>query len=165
MKKLKLALILMTTIFLFSCEKDEQGRILKYYKHVTGEGYVFYKYLDGSIAPSPHQEVEVTAKLHPNGGLAGFNMGNTQKVKTDINGKYSCRFVKTVDGWEMNGYNFGHPTDFIFDDAFTAAGFYFSCYRTGFTINFILPIIEKASKTHPQIVYIDTVWLIQKNTH
>jgi hypothetical protein len=158
MKKLKLALILMATILLFnSCEKDEQGRILKYYKHVTGEGYVFYKYLDGSIAPFPNQEVEVTAKLHPNGGLAGFNMGNTQKVKTDISGKYSCRFVKTVDGWEMNGWIF---SAIVINDTLT--GHLFIPMEGIFIEKNIVEQAEKqATKKNPQIVNLDTIWIDQ----
>jgi hypothetical protein len=151
MKKLKLALILMVTILLFSCEKDEQGRILKYYKHVTGKGHVFYKYLDGTISPCT-MEVTVSASVYDNVGMGGINPGTSQPVKTDVNGGYSCRFVKKADGWDMNYYNL----------EVIPFNVHFSFLSRWINGNIVREAAAKASKKNPQIIQIDTIWLVQR---
>jgi hypothetical protein len=150
MKKLKLALILMATILLFSCEKDEQGRILKYYKHVTGEGYVFYKYLDGTISPCA-MEVTIEAEYNPNSGMMGWNIGNAQRVKTNSKGHYSFRFVKSVDNWEMKRYHCIANVQNV----------WFNVPRKGFNVDIVQQVAEKASKKNPQVIFIDTLWVTQ----
>jgi hypothetical protein len=95
MKKLKLGLILMVTILLFSCEKDENGYYIKYYKDRTGTGYIFYKWNNDSIAPIPNLKMEIRA--HTQGSDLFPGKDHFDYVYTDKNGKYEFKVVKTID--------------------------------------------------------------------
>jgi hypothetical protein len=153
-----IALLFALASLIVSCEKDERGQTLTYYKHVTAEGYVFYKYLDGSIEPFANQEVEITAEDSPDpGGMGGgLYIHTIQKVKTDANGNYYSRFVKTVDSWEIACWVFcpigmtDHSTWFLPNSR-------------GIKKEAVQHAANKATKKNPQIVPIDTLWIKQKH--
>ena len=99
MRNIKIVLLATTAAVLFtaaSCEKDENGNRITYYKNKTGEGYVFFKFKNDSIAPIANAKIEIESYAH------GMYVNNTHfdYVYTDNNGKYSFKFVKKI-------YNYG----------------------------------------------------------
>jgi hypothetical protein len=149
--------------FLSACDKDESGKKIKYYKHVTGEGYVFYKFFDGTIIPFKNAEIRILASTTPDyGGMTSDGFGSRQEVKTDDNGKYSCRFVKQIG---INIIGIRHEPEYYFFELIHYYNSYlFDEYRLFIELESILPIIKKASLRHPQLIHIDTIWLEQQHT-
>ena len=95
-----------TIILLFtSCERDEQGHRISYYKNKTGEGYVFYKFENDSIAPINNLKVEVrSCFISTHMFIAGGHYSHSGIVYTNNEGKYSCKFGKKVDGEKVVDY-------------------------------------------------------------
>ncbi|MDR3047870.1 MAG: hypothetical protein LBU51_09755 [Bacteroidales bacterium] len=102
MKKVNFLLFLLVAILLFSgCEKDENGNRIQYYSNKTGEGYVFLKFENDSIAPINN----ITWSIKSDGGGALiFGVTHYDYVNTDINGYYSFKFVKKIDGTKVDCY-------------------------------------------------------------
>ena len=160
MKKICFSLIIISIVlFLNSCNKDEYG--IKYYKHVTGEGCAFYKYLDGTIAPFANLECGIEA-IHEFAGMGGSTIGNLQGMKTDANGNYTCRFVKSVEGWDMKSYTIRVTTNFIPPIDPNADSTFYSVQGKGIDVSVIKQIAATTSKKNPQTVFIDTIWVVQK---
>jgi hypothetical protein len=96
MKALRITLLLIATVLLLSsCKKDENGYYIKYYEDKTGVGYVFYKFESDSIAPIA--DVKMSIKSYTGGGEL-FNSNHFDYTYTDNNGKYTCDFVKKING-------------------------------------------------------------------
>jgi len=101
MKKIKILITIISTILLFnSCEKDENGNRITYYKNKIGEGYVFYKFKNDSIAPIVNAKVEIQSYAH---GMF-VNANHFDYVYTDYNGKYSFKFVKIIYNYGAGSY-------------------------------------------------------------
>ena len=94
MKRACLSLIVITIIsILSSCQKDENGNRISYYKNKTGEGYVFFKFGNDSITPIRNSAVEIISygKYTGYGELFAGRAHHTNIVYTGNNylGKYS----------------------------------------------------------------------------
>ena len=84
----------------FGCEKDELGHKITYYKDKTGEGYVFFKFKNDSIAPIKDAKIEI--KTYTKGSEL-FGMQHFDHINVDDNGKYSFKFVKKIDSEKAIG--------------------------------------------------------------
>ena len=150
--KNKAKVIIITAAVLFavaSCEKDGNGNRVKYYKHLTGEGYVFYRYLDGTIAPFPNGKVEIIAS---SGGKDAI--GTSQTVQTDKNGFYKgVRFAETVNRKIMMEYSFLVTVN---DDGFQQI---FSNHKLSFDA--VKQVIETAKRRNPHVIVKDTLFVEQ----
>ena len=115
MKKVNFLLFLLVAILLFSgCEKDENGNRIQYYSNKTGEGYVFLKFENDSIAPINYFECHVNT--YSSGGLF-TTYHHLDNVNTDINGYYSFKFVKKINLTKVDRYELTYgiallPTEF-----------------------------------------------------
>jgi len=99
------SLLLGISFVCISCEKDEKGQRITYYKDKTGEGYVFYKFDNDSIVPANNSRVKITSCLQGSGyGLFYSRPNHTDVVYTDNNGKYSFKFLKTINGKKVLEY-------------------------------------------------------------
>ena len=113
MKKIKI--ILMASILLcLSCEKDEQGKWISYYKNKIGEGYVFYKFENDSIVPINNLGIEIISYARIRWIMFGIGKhDHTDVVYTNSEGKYSFKFAKKISNqkvieYEINPYG---PSD------------------------------------------------------
>jgi len=107
MKKLKkyTALLLLLSILFtsMSCEKDDQGQRITYYKNKTGEGYVFYKYYSAGIdspidSIKPAANVKIEIECYTQGFMDAGILSHSDYVYTDNNGKYSFKLLKSING-------------------------------------------------------------------
>ncbi|MDR0205723.1 MAG: hypothetical protein LBI45_00450 [Bacteroidales bacterium] len=106
MKKNKILLLFATILLLISCEKDENGYHITYYKNKIAIGYVFYgKYETDSIWPAKCNRVEIESIYSIEGELFGYSKIHKDIVYTDECGKYSFNFVKTIDGKKVLAYD------------------------------------------------------------
>jgi hypothetical protein len=101
-KHMPILLILLSLSFIYSaCQKDENGKWITYYKNKTGEGYVFYKFRNDSIAPIINTQVLIES--YTRGWYYTFT-SHFDYAYTDNSGKYSFRFVKTINEKKVEGY-------------------------------------------------------------
>jgi hypothetical protein len=155
MKQIKILLLIVATVLLFNCCEKEYG--VKYYKHITGKGCAFYKYLDGTIAPFDNQEIGVEA-VHEFAGMGGPTIGNDQSVKTDANGNYTSCIVKSVKGWDMKSWHFWAN---VINDPQSGHWFIMRNLVPTIDIEEVQYVAKKANNKNPQIISIDTVWIDQ----
>jgi hypothetical protein len=103
MKNVKLILLAIAAILFTTaaCEKDENGNRITYYKNKTGEGYVFYKFENDSIAPIANAKTQIESYIR--GWFTTFT-SHFDYVYTDNNGKYSFKFVKKINEKKADGY-------------------------------------------------------------
>jgi len=121
MKRLTFLLTVVTVLLCLSCEKDDKGQRITYYKNKTGEGYVFYKFDNDSIVPTNNSRIEITSYLQGSGsGLFYSRSNHTDIVYTNNEGKYSFKFLKTINGKKIVEYQItvryspDMPTNFYF---------------------------------------------------
>ncbi len=108
MKNVKLTLLaIAATLFItVACEKDDNGNRITYYKNKTGEGYVFYKFSNDSIAPIANAKTQIESYYF---GMFSTLKNHFDYVYTDNNGKYSFRFVKKINEKKAEGYYISSP--------------------------------------------------------
>lgn len=98
MKQLTVILGISIVSMLFlasSCEKDTHGIPVKYYENVTGEGYIFHKYADGTIVPDKYVVMLTREKPREiNSEEDADNYFHRDVLTLDDNGKYTCRFFR-----------------------------------------------------------------------
>jgi hypothetical protein len=108
MKTIKNILIATVAILLLnSCtkdEKDENGYRIKYYKDKTGVGYV---YSSDSLNPAPNILLHIEAFLYLGSGIFTTISSHVDYCYTDKNGKFTFKFLKELDYWDVTGYNIG----------------------------------------------------------
>jgi len=102
MKNLKLFLVATAAIlFITACKKDENGNRITYYKNKTGEGYVFFKFKNDSIAPVENVKIEIESYTV---GMFSTITRHYDYVYTDNNGKYFFTFVKKINGEKIEAF-------------------------------------------------------------
>jgi len=84
-----------------SCQKDENGNRITYYKNKTGEGYVFFKFKNDSIAPIENAIIKIESYTV---GMFSTITRHYDYVYTDNNGKYSFKFVKKICSGSFGNY-------------------------------------------------------------
>ncbi|MDR3046285.1 MAG: hypothetical protein LBU51_01560 [Bacteroidales bacterium] len=156
MKRIKILLLFFAaTLFFAACEKDELGRKITYYKNVTGEGYAFYRYKDGTLVPFANEKVEIGAGLElDNGGWSGVR-AEDEITQTDSKGFYSCRFVKSVAGYKMNRYGISP----ILRESPTL----WKLISTNINVEIVEHISKNATSLNPQIIKLDTIYVEERN--
>ena len=144
-----LSILIVSTLFLVSCEKDVNGIPVKYYENVTGEGYVFEKYTDGTIKPHKWVGILAREKQDEINGEDLDNYYHVDNLETDNNGKYTCRFLEkkrpSVWAWGWKTMKFYE----IFSGNYSVT-------ITGETVQ---EAAKKATKKNPQVIPIDTIWV------
>ena len=103
MRSIRTILLATAVAVLFSaasCEKDENGNRITYYKKKTGEGYVFYKFKNDSVAPIANAKTQIESYTV---GMFSTITNHFDYVCTDSNGKYSFKFVKTINNSRVDG--------------------------------------------------------------
>lgn len=120
MKTLKLIAITSIIMLLcISCEKDENGNRITYYKNKTGEGYVFYKFENDSIAPIESVKIGIESYIVE---MFSTITRHFDYVNIDNNGKYSFNFVKNINGKKTNGYCILSPSPIGYDEPIPSSG-------------------------------------------
>jgi hypothetical protein len=105
MKQVKILLLLVATVFLFnSCQKDENGYRITYYKDKIVVGWLFYKFENDSIAPIPNIKMESYCSGEDRGWIFPWSREHTDYVYTDNNGKFTCKLVKKINNDKGNYY-------------------------------------------------------------
>ena len=161
MKKITviLGIVIISTLFLTNCEKDTNGIPVKYYENVTGEGYVFYKYNDGTITPytfyhlwrgTGTPEVVVRAD-EKQGDIDADNYYHIDHLEVDNNGKYTCRFLEKK---RPNVWVWGEWKKMSFYTIFAGG------YSVTITAETVQEAAKKATKKNPQVIPVDTIWII-----
>lgn len=110
MKTFKSILIItIVVLMLNSCARDED--LIRYYKQPTGEGYVFVKNEDGTITPYANKKDCIRLESSWNDGSELFSPSGRHKdlFSTDANGKFTCKFVKTINKHIVEYYAIGLP--------------------------------------------------------
>ena len=92
MKK-KLPILCLLLCLCISCEKDEDGNVLHYFK-INGHGYVFYRFPDGTLIPCANQEVVIENFISSTHYFWLIYDAHYDYVTTDNNGFFTCRFLK-----------------------------------------------------------------------
>ena len=90
MKKFSFLVLIFTAVLYLSCEKDEKGQRITYYKNKTGEGYVFFKFKNDSIAPIENAKIGI--EFYRVGWFSTIT-NHFDYIYTDNNGKYSFKFL------------------------------------------------------------------------
>ena len=117
MKKIlniRLLLLLLSILFTsMSCEKDDQGNKVTYYKNKIGEGYVFFACSSNTgsfLSPNgrikrdlidsirPASDVKIKIHSYTQGFMDMGILRHFDYVYTDNNGKYSFKLLKTING-------------------------------------------------------------------
>ncbi|MCL2132375.1 MAG: hypothetical protein FWH36_08020 [Lentimicrobiaceae bacterium] len=108
MRNIKIVLLTATAILFTatSCQKDENGNRITYYKNKTGEGYVFYKFKNDSIAPIVNAKTQIESYRF---GMFSTLTNHFDYVYTDNSGKYSFKFVKKINEKKIDGYYICSP--------------------------------------------------------
>ena len=105
MKNVTKILVVATAAVLFavaSCQKDENGNRITYYNKKTGEGYVFYKFENDSIAPITNAKTQIQSYRM---GMFSTITVHSDCIYTDNNGKYSFKFVKKIKGEKVEEHH------------------------------------------------------------
>jgi hypothetical protein len=131
MKKLRFLLLFLAAILLASScdkvEKDDQEQVIEYYKDKIGVGYVFYKHANDSVAPIKNVKMEIEASGGGTGWLfPGYH--HADYLITDADGKYTFKFIKTIDKEEITAYDFSFVgyLDTILNPAYNSGRFQIS---------------------------------------
>ena len=102
MKNIKILLLaLVAILFTISCKKDENGNRITYYNNKTGEGYVFLKFNNDSIAPIKNVKTQIESYTAE--WFSTFT-SHFDYVFTDNTGKYSFKLVKKINEKKVDGY-------------------------------------------------------------
>jgi len=143
----KNALILFVSILLcISCEKDDNGQRISYYKNKIGEGYVFIKFKNDSIAPVKNAKIRIEFWAHSGmSGILSSRIKHSDYFNTDNNGKYSFIFLKRINEKKVGGC-------YIFPPA--PVENYNGPIPNSGSIHFNYSSLEKSNK-----VFIDTIFL------
>jgi hypothetical protein len=150
MKNKIIFILVFTTILLFfSCKKDDANQRIAYHKHITGEGYVFYRYNHG-IIPYSNDKIFV----HSSFTFTSFS-GSSLIFSTNTKGFYSVRFVRSCEGYKCDTYSI------VPDNNYYQGGDNFPYIIL--KIEDIMPFIEKANSIHPQIIKLDTMFIDMTN--
>jgi len=103
---IRLLLLLLSVLFMgMSCEKDEKGRRINYYK-TKGEGYVFmYDSLGNFLYPIQDVNIQVVTRRK---GIRGnfIDPDPREFFVSDAIGKYQVRFIKRTRYWDAQEYDF-----------------------------------------------------------
>ena len=112
MKKLKthipiLLMLLSMSFVCATCEKDENGNKVTYYKTI-GEGYIY----DGeNNRPLKGVKITMISSTSSNPGGTMLSLSNThgisETITTNENGYYKIRFLKRINGHKVNWYRLG----------------------------------------------------------
>jgi len=99
----KFTIIFIATILLcFSCEKDDDGNRVTYYKTI-GEGYIFER--DNN---KPLQGVKITIRSCTNASPGFLTSGSWPAIEetfiTDENGYFQLRFPKRINHYKVEIY-------------------------------------------------------------
>ena len=138
------------SLLLASCEKDENGIPVKYYENVTGEGYICYKYDDGTIMPFRWVSIQAREKQDRINGVDTDNYYHVDHFETDVSGKYSCRFLEKK---RPNVWAWGEWKIMKFYTIFAGE------YDVTITAETVQEAAKKATKKNPQVISIDTIWV------
>jgi len=106
MKHIRLFLLATVAFLLLtvaSCQKDENGYRITYYKNKKAIGYLFYKFENDSIAPITNFKMK---SYSSSGGIGWLFSGksHTDYVYSDNNGKYVFKLVKRIDNNKVSYY-------------------------------------------------------------
>ena len=151
------SIIIVLILLLANCEKDTNGIPVKYYENVTGEGYVFERYKDGTILPyalrvdflKGNATIIVCAEEKQDNSDTD-NYRHIDWVEVDKNGKYTCRFLEKK---RPNVWVFGEWKKMSFYSIFTGYS------NITYTSETIQAVAKKATKKNPQVIHIDTLWV------
>jgi len=99
MKKL-LPILCLALCLCVSCERDDDGKVLHYFK-ANGHGYVFYRFPDGTLIPCANQSVIIENFISSSHSFWVEYEGHLDCVTTDNNGYFSCRFLKKLGNTEI----------------------------------------------------------------
>lgn len=150
---------LVFSLFLINCEKDGNGIPIKYYENVTGEGYIFQKSTDGTITPYNPGWIWIQAREKPNdmGVDVYLNpMGvDVDAIEVNDNGKYTCRFLEKK---RPSVWAWGEWRIMKFYDIYSGSGLINNTVTI--TAEMIKEVAKKATEKEPQVIPIDTLWLI-----
>ena len=111
MKKLRILLIIIATILLFnSCEKDENGYRITYYKNKTAVGYVY--------SVETHTPIS-NFKMHSCASVSAgiWSCKHINYCITDESGKFTFELVKSIDGLKTTRWGFGSGSSVIYSGA------------------------------------------------
>jgi len=113
MKKLKILIVIITTVlFLNSCNKDENGYRISYYKNKTAVGWLYYKFENDSIAPITNFKMKSYCSGEDRGWIFPWSREHTDYVYTDNNGKFTCKLVKKINNDKGNYYEVSYGQSF-----------------------------------------------------
>ena len=96
----KIILICLILCLCVSCERDDDGKILHYFK-ANGHGYVFYRLADGTLIPCANQNVIIENFISFYHSFWAEYEAHFDKVITDNNGFFTCRFLKKLGNTEI----------------------------------------------------------------
>ena len=149
-----LNIVIVSILLLANCEKDTNGIPVKYYENVTGEGYIYYKYDDGTITPYTFFEGQPwllgTPKVEVRADDAD-NYYHIDYIGISNNGKYTCRFLEKK---RPNLWAWGEWKIMKFYTISTSG------YEVNITAETVQEAAKKATKKNPQVVPIDTIWVL-----
>jgi len=146
-----LTIAVVSILLLANCEKDINGIPVKYYENVIGEGYVFEKYDDGTIIPYKRVGIQAREKQDRIIGEGIDNYYHIDNLEADNNGKYTCRFLEKK---RPNVWAWGEWKIMKFYEIFTGVA------NVTITVETVQEAAKKATKENPQIIPIDTIWVI-----
>jgi len=113
MKRFKILIAIIATILLFnSCEKDENGYRITYYKNKTAIGWLFYKFENDSIAPITNFKMKSYCSGENRGWIFPWSREHIDYVYTDNNGKFTCKLVKKINNDKGSYYEIGYGQSF-----------------------------------------------------
>jgi len=99
MKKI-LSILCLALCLCVSCERDDDGKVLHYFK-VNGYGYVFYRFPDGTLIPCANQDVIIENFIRSRHSFWVEYEAHFDHVTTDNNGYFTCRFLKKLGNTEI----------------------------------------------------------------
>jgi hypothetical protein len=99
MKKI-LSILCLALCLCTSCERDNDGNVLHYFK-TEGHGYAFYRLPDGMLIPCSNQDVIVENFIRSGHSFWAEYEAHFDHVTTDANGYFTCRFLKKLGTTEI----------------------------------------------------------------
>jgi hypothetical protein len=150
-----LSIVVVTILSLTNCEKekDANGIPVKYYENVIGEGYIYYKYSDENIMPDKFWVSIQARERQENIVYADTdNYYHVDNYETDNTGKYTFRFLEKK---RPNVWAWGEWKIMKFYTIFADK------YNTTITVETVQEATKSATKENPQIISIDTIWIIR----
>ncbi len=118
-------LILIVTLFLCctACKKDENGNRITYYKNKTGEGHVFFKFKNDSIAPIKDAKIGLEYWTAGSGGFFSTALKHVGYVQANSDGKYFFYFLKKINGEKVRTcYIFVEDSPYDFSQPIPTSG-------------------------------------------